>query len=354
MQYIRPIAFSLLLLTMMHCSEKDNPVQSNYTNDFQPVDPFEQNARIAPGVNLGNALEAPSEGEWGMTIQWDYFYLLMDAGFHSIRIPIRWSAHAQTTAPYTIDATFLDRIDWVVEKTLEQGMIAVINMHHYEEIFEDPEAHKNRFKHIWAQIAEHYKEYNEKLIFEILNEPHDQINSTRIWNAYFPEILDTIRVSNPERNVIVGPGSWNSIHEIPNLVFPENDRHLIATFHYYEPFQFTHQGAEWVDGSTAWMGTPWTATASQRSKIDQDFLKAKAWSDAHNRPVYMGEFGAYSQADMTSRIIWTDYVARRAEAMGFSWAYWEFGAGFGIYDRDNRIWRYGLLEALIPDNGADQ
>ncbi|MFC1569027.1 glycoside hydrolase family 5 protein [bacterium] len=349
MRFFRIIVFCLLSLSLIQCSESDNPVKSDYTNNFQPVDPSEQIVQLAPGINFGNALEAPNEGDWGMIIQWDYFYLLADAGFQSIRVPIRWSTHAQASAPYTIDATFFDRIDWVIAKTLEQGMIAVINMHHYEEIFEDPEGHKIRFKHIWAQIAERYKDYNEKLVFEILNEPHDQINATQVWNAYYPEILDTIRVSNPERNVIIGPGSWNSVHEIPKLVIPEADHHLIATFHYYEPFQFTHQGADWVDGSSAWLGTTWTATASQRAKVDQDFNKAKAWGDENHCPIYMGEFGAYSEADLTSRIIWTDYVARRAEAYGFAWAYWEFGSGFGIYNRDTKMWQMDLRRALIPE-----
>jgi len=338
----------LVCLIFIQCSKSDNPVESNYTNNFQTADPFEQTARMAPGINFGNALEAPVEGEWGMTIEWSYFFLLEDAGFQSIRIPIRWSAHAEESAPYTISETFFNRIDWVVAKTLESGMIAVINMHHYDALFLDPQGHKTRFKHLWAQIAEHYQDYHEDLIFEILNEPHDQINNTSIWNSYFPEILDTIRVTNPTRNIIIGPGSWNSVHEIPSLIFPEDDHHLIATFHYYEPYHFTHQGADWADGSSEWLGTTWTATASQRAQVDQDFNQAKVWGNEKKRPVYMGEFGVYSEADMTSRVIWTDYMARHAEACGFGWAYWEFGSGFGVYDCVNNIWRTQLLEALIP------
>lgn len=344
--------FPFLLMTGLFagCSNSGNPLKTDYTSNFKPEDAFEQTARLAPGINFGNALEAPNEGDWGMVIQWEYFQLLKAAGFHSIRIPIRWSAHALDTPPYTIDPAFFSRIDWIVSKTLENGLIAVINMHHYEEIFADPEGHRERFKHIWAQIAEHYRDYSADLLFEILNEPHDKINSTRIWNAYFPGILDTIRVTNPMRNVIIGPGSWNSVQEIPNLVLPEEDIHLIATFHYYEPFQFTHQGADWVSGSESWLGTTWTSTVSQRNKVNSDFEKAAAWSQTRHRPVYLGEFGAYSAADQRSRVIWTDYIARQAETFGFGWAYWEFGSGFGIYDRDARQWRLDLLGALIPED----
>jgi endoglucanase len=346
MRFILPLLF-LIALTL-GCKDSDNPLQDDYTRNFKPADPFDQTVRLAPGINFGNALEAPKEGDWGLVIQWEYFPLLKTAGFHSIRIPIRWSAHALESPPYTIDASFFTRIDWVVAKTLENGLIAVINMHHYEEIFEDPEGQKERFKTIWAQIAEHYQDYSADLLFEILNEPHDKINVTRVWNSYFPDILDTIRVSNPARNVIIGPGSWNSVYEIPNLVLPDEDTHLIATFHYYEPFQFTHQGADWASGSESWLGTTWTSTGSQRNKIDSDFDKAAVWSLTQHRPVYLGEFGAYSEADQTSRVLWTDYVARQAEARGFGWAYWEFGSGFGIYDPDTRQWRLDLLRALIP------
>ncbi|MBN2103681.1 glycoside hydrolase family 5 protein [bacterium] len=349
MQFFKSGLICLLFFSFIRCSsDSDHAVKSHDKNNFQTADAFEQTERLAPGVNFGNALEAPNEGDWGMTIEWNYFYLLSGAGFRSIRIPIRWSSHALESAPYNISESFFDRIDGIVLKTLELGMIAVINVHHYEELFEDPQTQKTRFKHIWAQIAGHYQGYHEDLIFEILNEPHDKINATGVWNDYFPEILDTIRVSNPTRNIIIGPGGWNSINEIPNLVFPEDDHHLIATFHYYEPFTFTHQGADWVDGSEAWLGTTWTATASQRSRVAADFNKARTWSEQNYRPVYMGEFGAYSAADMTSRVAWTDYVARQAEAFGFGWAYWEFGAGFGVYDRDKKIWRADLLEALIP------
>ena len=64
--------------------------------------------------------------------------------------------------------------------------------------------------------------------------------------------------------------------------------------------------------------------------------------------VFLGEFGAYEKADMTSRAKWTAAVVKEAESRGFSWAYWEFGAGFGAYDRQAKTWREPLMKALIP------
>ena len=118
--------------------------------------------------------------------------------------------------------------------------------------------------------------------------------------------------------------------------------------HYYDPFEFTHQGAEWVEGSNAWLGTAWHGTAAEQVAITRDFDLATAWAAKRGVPLYLGEFGAYSKADMDSRARWTSFVTRKAEERGFSWAYWEFGSGFGVYDREEKAWIEPILKALIP------
>ena len=310
-------------------------------------DPFQQNARLGRGVNLGNALEAPREGEWGVTLKEEYFQLIKEAGFDSVRIPIRWSAHAAPTEPYAIDPSFFARVDWAVDQALFRGLLVVINMHHYEEIMQDPSGHRERFLALWKQIAEHYKGYPTDLMLEVLNEPHDRLTS-RVWNALLAEAIQTIRQTNPNRIIIVGPADWNSISALSRLELPAGNQHLIVTIHYYSPFHFTHQGAEWVPGGGAWLGTTWRGTPSEEEAIIRDFDLAARWAEAHNRPLYLGEFGAYRKADMESRALWTRFVARQAEKRGISWAYWEFCAGFGVYNRVRRAWNIPLLEALIP------
>jgi len=76
--------------------------------------------------------------------------------------------------------------------------------------------------------------------------------------------------------------------------------------------------------------------------------EAANWGAARDRPLNVGEFGAYSKADMPSRALWTEFVARTAEANGMSWHYWEFIAGFGVYNSVANDWNYPLLNALIP------
>jgi endoglucanase len=308
---------------------------------------FEQNTRLGRGVNLGNALEAPVEGEWGVTLEEGYFDLIQEAGFDSVRVPIRWNAHADENAPYTIDPALFERVDWVVEQAAQRELAVVINIHHYEEIMENPRVHKERFLAIWEQISQHYQKAPDSVFFELLNEPYGTIASTS-WNQFIADAIQVIRKTNARRTIILGPGNWNSIGNLYELDLPETERNLIITVHYYSPFQFTHQGAEWADNMDIYLGTQWTGSLDEKKAVDQNFDMAAKWSSEYKRPIFLGEFGAYSKADSESRHLWTDYIARSAEKRGFSWAYWEFCAGFGVYDPAAAAWNEPILTALIP------
>lgn len=96
------------------------------------------NRRLGRGINLGNALEAPKEGEWGVTLKAEYFRAIKEAGFDSVRLPVRWPAHAAKEAPYTIDPAFAERIDWCVDQALQQRLNIIVNVHHYDEANTDP------------------------------------------------------------------------------------------------------------------------------------------------------------------------------------------------------------------------
>jgi len=352
-----PMSYAIFAVTLGCClalvatgcmSPGPRPIPSP-TATLGAWDPFVLNTRLGRGVNLGNALEAPKEGQWGVTLREKYFELIRQAGFQSVRIPIRWSAHAAKDAPYRIEPAFFERVDWAIEQAFARGLLAIINVHHYEELTQDPEGHRQRFLALWEQIADHYRNYPPELLFELLNEPSDNL-TPEMWNDLLAEALAVVRRSNPQRSVIVGPGNWNNILALDHLQLPADDHHLIATVHYYEPFHFTHQGAEWVQGSQAWLGTRWQGTRAEQKAIERDLDIAATWAKKNGPPLFLGEFGAYSKADMASRVAWTAYVARQAEARGMSWAYWEFCAGFGVYDRVREQWNQDLLRALIPQD----
>lgn len=308
-------------------------------------DAFAYNRLLGRGINVGNALDAPKEGDWGVTLKADYFQAIKDAGFNSVRIPIRWSAHAQPEPPYTIDPGFFERVDWAIDQALSRNLFAVISTFHYWEMDKDPVKHAPRLEALWRQIAVRYQDRPQTLLFELLNEPSDQLTDER-WGEIFPLLLQAIRESNPNRVVIIGPAYWNSLDHLPLLQLPQNDRRLIVTFHYYAPLQFTHQGADWIANSEPWRGTKW-GTDQERDNLRKDFEKAAIWARQSERPIYLGEFGAYQQADMELRALWTHAVASEAEKRGFSWSYWEFCSGFGAYDPVANIWRQPLLRALL-------
>lgn len=341
----RPLFLILLFPLVSACD-------SSGSDDGSPtgVSAFEMNERLGRGVNFGNALEAPNEGEWGITLEALHFQRAAEAGFETIRLPIRWSAHAMPGPPYTISSGFFARIDWAIDRALENGLNIIINVHHYEGLDADPENHTDRWLAIWKQIAERYKSRPDSVLFELMNEPHDQLTAT-VWNGLIVQGLNVIRESNPVRNVVIGPVSWNNTDALSSLRLPDDD-HIIVTVHMYEPFQFTHQGAEWASGSDAWRGTRWSGTPQQRAFVTNILTRAANWGEQHNRPMFVGEFGAYSAADMESRALWTAHVARECERLGMSWAYWEFMSGFGLYAPSVDIFREELKEALVPPDGG--
>jgi endoglucanase len=344
----RLLILGLLIFVLAGCIPTTQTPSVQPTQPMTPYTIFELNQRLARTVNLGNALEAPNEGEWGVTLQEEYFDRIAGAGFTAVRIPIRFSAHAGMDAPYTIDPAFLSRVDWAVDQANARGLTAIVDLHHYMEAFTSPFSEKERFIGIWAQLAGHYQGYpDELLFFELLNEPNGVLVNA-IWNEAAAETLAVVRQTNPTRPVIIGPGNWNAFDSLPGLELPADDRNIIVTFHYYLPFQFTHQGADWAEGSDAWLGTTWEGTPGETAALTANFDSVAVWADEQDRPIFLGEFGAYEEAGMASRVRWTEAVRRAAEERGFAWGYWEFCAGFGLYDPETSVWREELLHALIP------
>ena len=311
---------------------------------------FEINSKLGRGINFGNMFEAPSENAWGNPWMPDYPKMISELGFKHVRIPIRWEPEerSSSTYPYTINPVFLARIKQVVDSCLSNGLLAIINMHHHDALFEDPDGQKARFLAQWKQISEYFKAYPDSLLFEILNEPNGNLTAEK-WNIFLVDALSTIREDNPDRIVLIGTSEWGGLGGLSKLQIPD-DQNIILTVHYYNPFQFTHQGAEWVDGSNAWLGTKWNDTETERQVMQNEFAPLKTIEEQQHIPIHIGEFGSYSKADAVSRKKWSTYLPRYLETLGWSWAYWEFSAGFGIYDPSAKIYNQNLVNALLHDS----
>ncbi len=317
-----------------------------YTQNFASA--FEINQRLGRGINMGNAFEAPLESAWGNPWKEDYFKRMAELGFTHVRIPIRWetTARSMATEPYTIYASFMQRIQQVVDAALKYKLHPIINMHHHEAFLNSPVDNKARFLAMWTQIGNQFKNYPDSLLFELFNEPHGNITPS-MWNGIIVEALNVIRPTNPERTILIGTAPWGGLEGLANLVLPD-DAHLILTVHYYNPFQFTHQGADWVGGNAdSWLGTEWFDTQAERDAVIADFTFAKAFAQEKNIPLHVGEFGAYGKADIASRARWTTFLSRWFDQQGFSWAYWEFSAGFGIFNPSTSQYNMALVNALL-------
>lgn len=307
---------------------------------------------LGRGINLGNMLDAPVEGQWGVKLEPAYIDKVGGV-FNTVRLPVRWSNHAARSAEATLDPAFAQRVDRAVDALLAKGVYVILDMHHYtqlsgdpvhpQEATVDPAVLETRLVNLWRQLALRYQDRSPKLLFELLNEPHGRLNGEP-WNALAPRVLAAVRASNPSRTVLIGPGEWNAIGELPKLRLPP-DRNLIVSIHNYDPFAFTHQGVEWLPKPFPTGAT--CCDAAQRKTVTDALDAAVKWSRDKGYPLHLGEFGTYEAAGMQSREAYARMVRDEAERRGIGWTYWEFAASFGIYSPKTGQWVEPLRRALL-------
>jgi endoglucanase len=303
----------------------------------------DMNRRLGRGINLGNALDAPAGQAPRLRLEQRIFDLVATAGFDTVRLPVRWSAYADPDPPYAIAPEILARVDWALDTAAAHGLNTVLNIHHFDRLYDDPERHTEQFLALWAQIASRYAD-RDWPIFELLNEPHRPMTPQR-WNDLLARALAVVRAADSGRTVVVGPAEAGTIDGLAGLVLPE-DNNLIVTVHYYLPMAFTHQDAWWVPDSSSWHGTSW-GSESEHEAVRHDLGVAAAWAAARGRPLFLGEFGTHDTADMDSRARWTAAVRVEAERIDASWAYWDFATDFGAYDLCADAWHEPLRMALL-------
>lgn len=310
----------------------------------QPVDAFEQNRRLGRGVNI-IGYDPIWRAREQARFQAKHFRLLKEAGFQSVRINLHPFRHMDPTNGWALRPAWFATLDWAVEQATANGLQVILDFHEFNAMAEKPDARKEQFLAFWKQVAAHCRNAPNSVVFEILNEPNRGLTPA-LWNQYLREALAVIRQTNPTRNVIIGPAFWNSVDHLQELDLPAGDRHLIVTVHYYKPMEFTHQGASWTNQRDK-TGISWGTEAERKAVLD-DFAKVSAWAKTNQRPIFLGEFGAYDKGPMESRVRYTDFVARAAEAAGWSWAYWQFDSDFLLWDMKRDTWVEPILQALIP------
>jgi len=336
--------------------------------------------RFMHGVNLGNYLEAPPGQNWGVTCSADEFALMRAQGFDHVRVPVGWHHYTGPAPDYTISPEFFARADFVVTNALASHLAVLINIHHFNEFTTNPAAQTDKFLAIWRQVAAHYAKFPAALAFELLNEPRDAA-TTAVMNPIYASAITEIRRTNPHRTLFIEPGHWGSVNELKNLVLPPDDN-LIVSVHCYDPFYFTHQGATWAGPDAKVTGiqfpgppaqplvpdpalklNPWVLDWIQRyntlpadrnpcgpSAFTGKLKLARAWSDYYGRPVHVGEFGCYSNADPQSRARFLAAFRKALEEQKLGWALWDWSAAFRYWDKKNNQPLPGLREALFGNS----
>jgi endoglucanase len=304
------------------------------------------NKRIGRAVNIlgyDPIWKSRAEGRF----QEKHFRLIREAGFDAVRINLHPFRAMDEGPARGLASSWLAVLDWAVEKALVNGLAVVLDLHEYGAMGKDPEGGKDRYLDFWRQLGEHFKNAPDTVVFELLNEPFGSL-TPEMWNGFLKEGLAVVRAANPTRTVVIGPGHWNGIESLDELVLPEDDRHIIVTVHYYHPMRFTHQGASWTEEYKDLSGVSWEGTDEERRMIEHELLGVQRWATTHDRPILLGEFGAYDKAPMDSRARYTAFVARTAETLGWSWAYWQFDSDFVVYDIDKDTWVEPIRKALLP------
>jgi endoglucanase len=348
------------------------PLTSHRTPAYRAADLFQH------GVNLGDYLEAsPKYFGRGVTVSAEEIVQIKREGFDHTRVPIGWHHYAGPAPDFTLSAEIFGRVDFIVTNALANKLAVMINIHHFNELDQNPAAATDEFLAIWKQIAAHYKKFPHQLAFELDNEPHENA-TTALMNPIYARAIAEIRKSNPKRTIVVEPGGWGGIGELKNLVLPPDDN-VIVSVHCYEPFHFTHQGASWTSEDFKQTGIifpgppaqplvpdpkpepkPWVLDWIQKyntlpteknpssALAFVDKLKyVHAWSDFYGRPVHLGEFGAYTKADAQSRANFYKAFRQSAEKEKLGWAIWDWSANFRYWDKKNNCALPGMHDALF-------
>jgi endoglucanase len=348
------------------------PLASHDTPAYHAAKSFQH------GVNLGDYLEAPPKyfGR-GVTVDAADLAQIKREGFDHVRVPIGWHHYAGPGPDFTLSPKIFDRVDFIVTNCLNDGLAVMINIHHFNELDQNPTNGTEEFLALWKQIAAHYEKFSPKLAFELDNEPHENA-TTALMNPIYARAIAQIRATNPQRTIFVEPGDWGNIGELKNLVLPPDDN-VIVSVHCYEPFHFTHQGAGWTTADVKQTGIifpgpppqplvpdpkldlkPWvlewiekynTLPAAENPSGPVAFTRklkyVRDWSDFYGRPVHLGEFGAYTKADEQSRANFYAAMRRDAEKEKIGWCIWDWSANFRYWDKKNGQPMPGMREALF-------
>jgi len=340
-------------------------------------------AKMVPGWNLGNSLEAIGSGTapatrsqetaWGNpVVSQALLNAVAAAGFKSIRVPVSWKQYAD--ADDRIASAWFDRVAQVVDQARQAGLIVIINVHWdggwLQPTYADQAAANARLKSFWTQIATRFRAYDDRLLFAGTNEVmvKDNYNAPAaencaVQNGFNKIFVDAVRATgggNAGRYLIVQGYNTNIDHSIAcNATLPSDSvaGRMMMEVHYYDPYDFAlnEKSAIWQWGAGATDLNAVQAWANE-SHVDAAFQKMKVTFGDKGIPIILGEYGAIAKTDYDPtgkyRTEWNRYVTRSAVQHGMVPIYWDNGPTgnhtLGLFDRaTGRVAHANIVQAIM-------
>jgi endoglucanase len=331
------------------------------------------------GVNLTNWFQKSSAQQIQFTkFTRQDFINIQSLGCDVIRLPV--NLHFMTTGEpeYTIDPLFYYFFDQVVDMAEELGIHLILDNHTFDPAQSTDPDIGDVLIPVWNQIAEHYKNRSTYLYYEVLNEPHGI--SDAAWNTIQQDVLDAIRSVDQVHTIIVGPAGWNSYNNLQYMPVYTDDK-LIYTFHFYDPFVFTHQGASWTDPSMVPLaGVPFPYDEESMPDCPPELVGtwienslnnypnegtvehvmglidiAVAFKTERDVPLFCGEFGVYiPNSNNNDRVVWYNTVASYIQNNGIAWTTWDYTGSFGLFEEgSSEMFDYDLNIPLVEALGLN-
>ena len=340
------------------------------------------------GWNLGNTFDAYNgytghftgtgmESSWvGIKTSKKLIAAIKEAGFNTIRIPVSWHNHVDEN--YVIDQEWMDRVREVAGWALEEGMYVIVNVHHDNDkkYFYPDTVHYDQstayLTAIWTQMAEAFRDCDDHLILESMNEPR-LVGTQYEWNwmntssdcrlaaKYINQLnqlfVNTIRASggnNATRYLMVPAycaAPWNAADQAFQLPEDTADNRIIVEAHAYTPYNFALN----------------TNSKDKTFDLEKDTNKkseiANFMTSLYNRfikngiPVVIDEFGALDKGGNTQdRVNFAAYYVASASTRGITCVWWDNhvftgnGERFGLIKRSTTEWVYPDIVLAIQEN----
>ncbi|HEY3369360.1 MAG TPA: cellulase family glycosylhydrolase [Prolixibacteraceae bacterium] len=296
-------------------------------------------------------------------------------GCDVIRLPITLHYMTSGAPDYVIDPIFYQYLDQVIDWTEELQLNLIIDNHTIE-VAKSKTVEAPLLK-IWPQMARHYKNRSMSVFYEILNEPNTLLAAD--WAAIQSKVVDSIRAYDTKHTIVVTGADWGGISGLINLK-KLKDTNLIYSFHFYDPFLFTHQGAGWASPSMVDLANvpfPYDATRmpacpaslkgtwiesslSTAYRTDGTVARLKSTIDAVTQyaatngvKIFCGELGVYNQnSPDKDRVEWYKTVTAYMNQKAIPWTMWDYKGGFGLFIKgSSELFEYDLNRPMAEGMG---